>query len=90
MRKDHHNRQSDAIVRSDWYCPNGELVFSAIYTDGNGLELYLDEDGNIEKVVPVRGFVAEGRGVYLEKDGRPLRVIEFRNGIAVHETEYKK
>lgn len=75
------------LIRSRWFKPDGALIQETKWADGTGEGIYLREDGSIRtRMQYVRG-IAEGEAKEYDEAGNVTKVMRYRGGQRVSETE---
>ena len=82
--------QGDQLKRSQWFAPDGTQIAAVDFANGNGLELYLDNKGEIREIIPIRNYLAEGRGIAISDDLGSVEVSTFANGESVMKQTYMR
>ena len=82
--------QGDQVKRSQWFAPDGTQIAAVDFANGNGLEFYFDAKGELREIIPIRNYVAEGRGVAIREDLGSVEVSTFANGESVMKQTYMR
>ena len=69
QRRDYHDR-GGAVVFSEWFRPSGAQIAGSEFIDGNGIEIYLHEDGGVRRFAQ-HDSGSEVLSVDLDAAGKP-------------------
>ena len=69
------------LRRSIWLMPNGEFVAESVFFRGSGIELYLYPDGSLQRIVPLKNWLAHGDAIEFDSAGVPSKVTSYTAGI---------
>ena len=75
------------LVRSRWFKPDGTLLQETKWVDGTGEGIYLREDGSIRRRMRYVKGVAEGEAYEYDETGNLTKVMHYREGKPIGESE---
>ena len=75
------------VVRSRWFKPDGALIQETRWADGTGEGIYLRENGSIRTRMHYVKGVAEGDAKDYDEAGNVTKIVQYRGGQRVSETE---
>ncbi len=73
------------LLVSRWYRPDGSLITETRWHNGNGLGLYLHQNGSVRAIHQNRDGLAHGVGWYFDTNGQPEKLILFDRGVKTGE-----
>lgn len=75
------------LIRSRWFRPDGTLIQETEWADGTGEGIYLREDGSIRSRMQYVNGIAEGEGKEYDEIGNVVKIVQYRGGERVSESE---
>jgi antitoxin component YwqK of YwqJK toxin-antitoxin module len=75
------------LVLSRWFKPDGTLVQETKWNNGNGEAIHLREDGSIRTRMQYVAGVAEGEAREYDASGNVTKVVQYRGGQRVSESD---
>lgn len=78
------------LLLSRWFRPDGKVIATTHWKNGDGLMIGLDEEGQIKARIPIRAGKAEGWGDYYGVDGKVEKRVKFAGGVKIDEELIRK
>jgi hypothetical protein len=70
----------EQVVKSTWYRPDGSVVASSALDDGAGFGLYLDDEGNVKKIMFYRDGFADGLAITIDSSTSQATISHYKEG----------
>lgn len=71
--------ENGQIADSLWYDKSNTIIHHTRWENGNGIGLYMHENGNIKCIMFYKNTIANGKAIYFDKDGTLINIREFEN-----------
>ncbi len=78
--------ENGQLKNSVWYDKNGNIIHHTKWENGNGIGLYMHENGKIKRIMFYKNTIANGKAIDFDQNGRLIKIREFENGHEVPAT----
>ncbi len=70
-------------ISSTWYRPDGSIVFTTEWVDGEGMWYWLRDDGSLRAQCNMKDGFAHGKMISYNPDGTIQRTVVMEEGVEV-------